>query len=280
MKTEELDDNKMEDDYIDEPSAATRIITGFVVVVLVLAVIALVWILFLRGENDSIHVEEESVLLEENNGNLTNVPETVKDILCVAGDDVIQEQLERKEAEKQQELLEEAVVPEAVEDNTDFGLVFAQVEETVTAKEVTNLRNMPNRSEESKVITTLLNGELATRIGISDTGWSKLEYNGEVCYAVTSLLTTDLTTKPVVEEADDGINTVFTACNDKVSPKIEVNVRTLPSVTNPESTVVVMLSYGEVVTRTGINTVVGWSRVIYNGQVLYCISSYVYVVEE
>ena len=35
-----------------------------------------------------------------------------------------------------------------------------------------------------------------------------------------------------------------------------------------------VLHNGEYVTRTGINEDYGWSRVDYNGQTLYCISSY------
>ena len=151
--------------------------------------------------------------------------------------------------------------------------------EEVSAKDATNLRNIPSQGEDSQVMTVLRNGQLATRVGISDTGWSKLEYNGETYYAVSGLLTTDLSVKPEPEAEDDGIKTVFTECNEKVSPKIEVNLRTLPSVTNPDSQVAVTIKYGEIVTRTGINTDVGWSRVEYGGQVLYCISSYVYVVE-
>jgi hypothetical protein len=50
-------------------------------------------------------------------------------------------------------------------------------------------------------------------------------------------------------------------------------------VTDEDSVVVVSLEAGQTATRTGINTDVGWSRIEYNGQVLYCVSSYVYVVE-
>ncbi len=167
--------------------------------------------------------------------------------------------------------------PEVTEAPSYAGMAFTQVNEPVTAKDATNLRNVPSQGEDSQVMTVLKNGQVATRIGISETGWSKLEYNGETYYAVSSLLTTDLTVKP--EPEDDGIKTVFTECNEKVSAKIEVNLRTLPSVTNPDSQVVVTIKYGEIVTRTGINTDVGWSRVEYGGQVLYCISSYIYVVE-
>ena len=35
---------------------------------------------------------------------------------------------------------------------------------------------------------------------------------------------------------------------------------------------------GTIIERTGINKDVGWSRVVYNGETLYCVSSYVKVV--
>jgi len=163
--------------------------------------------------------------------------------------------------------------------NVEAGHSFTEVNEVVTAKEATNLRNMPSQGEESKVKVTLYNGQVATRIGISDSGWSKVIYDGKTYYAVSNYLTTDLTSPTPIPE-DDGIRTIFTECDEMVAPKIEVNLRTLPSVTNPESVVVVKLPYGTQVRRTGINTDVGWSRVEYEGQVLYCVSNYVFVVEQ
>lgn len=159
---------------------------------------------------------------------------------------------------------------------------FIDTEELVTAKNVTNLRDIPSQDADSTVMVKLSNGETATRIGISKSGWSKLRYQGEIYYAVSSYLTTDLTVvEPETEPAivDDGIKTEFTACNDIVTAKIEVNLRLLPSVTNPDAQVVAVLHNGEQITRTGINHDVGWSRVEYNGQVLYCISSYLQVVQ-
>lgn len=181
------------------------------------------------------------------------------------------------------------IAPEYAEADAEALMRFTNTDESVTAKDATNLRNIPSQGEDSKVIYTLKNGEVAHQTGVSESGWSRVEYNGETLYAVTSYLTTDLSARPAAEssnpatgaavETDDGIKTVFTECNDRVSPKIEVNLRTLPSVTNPDSQIVVTLPYGEVVNRTGINQDYGWSRVEYNGQTLYCISSYVYVVE-
>lgn len=154
---------------------------------------------------------------------------------------------------------------------------FREVNETVTAKESTNLRNMPSQGRESSVLWTLQNGEAALRTGISDSGWSRLVYQEQVCYAVSNLLTTDLTyhvPDPTPEPADDGLKTKFTDCNELMTAKIETNLRALPSVTNPDAAVVATIRYGDVVVRTGINTDVGWSRVEYGGQVLYCVSSY------
>ena len=179
--------------------------------------------------------------------------------------------------------------PERVEADVEAGHTFTEVDETVTAKEATNLRNIPSQGSDSQVMHTLQNGQTAIRTGISSSGWSRLVYNGETYYAVSSLLTTDLTVKvpepvPPTEEStqkpDEGIQTTFISCDERVSPKIEVNLRNIPSVTSGESMVVATVKYGEIFRRTGINEDHGWSRVEYNGQTLYCVSSYIYVYEE
>ena len=84
----------------------------------------------------------------------------------------------------------------------------------------------------------------------------------------TGYLTTDLSYKPPV---DDGIKTEFQAVNEQITAKSETNLRTLPSVTDSE--VVYTLKKGEYLTRTGISTN-GWSRLEYNGQTVYAVSSY------
>lgn len=170
--------------------------------------------------------------------------------------------------------------PETAVADVEALMNFTEVSETVTAKEKTNLRDIPSQGSESTVMTTLSNGETATRTGVSDSGWSRVEYNGSVYYAVSNYLTTDLNYKvPTAEDSGDGLKTRFTETNDLVTAKIEVNLRALPSVTNPDATVIAVLHNGETVTRTGINTEYGWSRVDYNGQTLYCISSYLTAAE-
>lgn len=166
------------------------------------------------------------------------------------------------------------------EDPDGIQTQFAAVDEQVTAKVEVNLRMLPSvEHEDADVIAKLKNGDKAQRIGISDNGWSKLVYNGTVCYAVSSYLeTVNAATVPAQTDAD-GIKTEFESVSEKVTAKDAVNLRTLPSTEHPDVRVVTKLKNGEVVVRTGINRDLGWSRVEYNGQTLYCVSSYLKKVE-
>ena len=153
------------------------------------------------------------------------------------------------------------------------------INEKVTADDVVNLRDIPSQDVDSTVLRQLKNGEIAERTGISDTGWSRLVIDGETYYAVTNYLTTNLEYRTPDEDGNGGLKTRFATVSQKVTPKIEVNLRKLPSVTNPDATVVATVKAGEVFTRTGISQEHGWSRVDYNGQILYCVSSYIEIVE-
>lgn len=163
--------------------------------------------------------------------------------------------------------------------------IFRAVDETVTAKDVVNLRMLPStENKDAKVVGKLTKGDTAQRVGISDNGWSKLKYKGETVYAVsTYLVNLDGPQEQPTEAADtdgDGIKTNFEPANDLVTAKIEVNLRNLPSVTDKAAKVVKTLKHGEPVTRTGINVDQGWSRVEYDGQTLYCVSSYLELYRE
>lgn len=170
--------------------------------------------------------------------------------------------------------------PEEASADVEALMPFTAVEEEVTAKDATNLRNIPSQGDDSTVVYTLKNGETVKRTGVSDSGWSRLLYNEQTVYAVSSYLTTDLGYQAPEQETQegagsgDGLKTKFAERNETVTAKIEVNLRALPSVTNPDAVVVAVLHNGEYATRTGINEDYGWSRVEYNGQTLYCISSY------
>lgn len=157
---------------------------------------------------------------------------------------------------------------------------FTPVSDTVTAKVEVNLRSLPSvEREDSVILGQLKNGTYLPRTGISDNGWSQLTYEGQTVYAVSSYLTTEpdaqQTTQPAQQPQEQPqIQTQFEDINDQVTAKVEVNLRTLPSVEREDSIVVAKLKNGEIVQRTGINKDVGWSRVVYNGQTLYCVSQY------
>lgn len=183
---------------------------------------------------------------------------------------------------------QDSEAPDDATPDVEANMKFREVNETVTAKEKTNLRDKPSQGSDSKVIYTLLNGETATRTGISDSGWSRIVYKGKTLYAVSSMLTTDLSIKQPEPEVPDeptyeelnGIKTKFTVVDEWVTPKNEVNLRTKPSADNTVAEVVVKVEAGDVFHRIGVNKELGWSKVEYNGQILYCISSYLTSAEK
>lgn len=78
------------------------------------------------------------------------------------------------------------VTPQETE--SEFKTKFTDVSENVTAKEVTNLRNRPSVESPSEVIAELKNGEVIVRTGVSNEGWSRVEYNGQTLYCISNYL--------------------------------------------------------------------------------------------
>lgn len=155
---------------------------------------------------------------------------------------------------------------------------FKSVNETVTAKDVVNLRTLPSATRaDATVVGQLYNGDIATRTGISENGWSRLDIDGTVCYAVSSYLTTDVAGGESGHEP--GIQTQFREVGDTVTAKDVVNLRTLPSTTDPDCEVVGQLKKGDRVIRNGINEDLGWSRVVFEGKTVYCVTRYLEVIE-
>ena len=162
-------------------------------------------------------------------------------------------------------------------------MAFETVNESVTAKDVTNLRTSPSTTDNTNVVGKLRNGEVLTRTGQNaDTGWSRLEYNGQTVYAVSSYLVTDLAyTTPVVSadpnrvSTQDGRVIVFVDCDDYITPKDTINLRTEPSTSAGNETVRTQVRNGTNLHRTGDSGDAGWSRVEYNGEILYAVTNYV-----
>ncbi len=160
---------------------------------------------------------------------------------------------------------------------------FVEISDTVTAKDVTNLRSIPSTLDSENVVGQLLNGEVIDRIGVNEAyGWSRLDWNGQVVYAVSNYLTTDLNYKTPVIPGDpnrvstqDGRVIIFVDYDDYVTPKEYVNLRVEPSTSEGESTVRCQIKSGDRIHRTGYSPDSGWSRVEYNGEILYVVSSMV-----
>ena len=161
---------------------------------------------------------------------------------------------------------------EVVTANPEVGINFTEVNETVTAKQETNLRSEPSTLNDDSIVTKLVHGDTATRTGIGHNGWSRVIYNGQTLYAVTSYLTTDMddTGKQAPPQGP-----VYTPVNEQVTAKMETNLRTEPS-TASDDTIVGLLHNGEVLTRTAVGDN-GWSQLEYNGQTVYAVSSYLIV---
>lgn len=177
----------------------------------------------------------------------------------------------------------QAVDPE----DGDVSMSFEAIQQSVTPKDVVNLRSVPSTADADTVVAQAQNGEVLSQIGVNrNTGWSKIDYNGQTLYAVTQYLTTDLSYKTPVTPADpnrvstiSGRIIIFTDCDDQITPKEYVNLRTEPSTTEGDATVSCQVTSGESVHRTGVSPDSGWSRVEYNGQVLYVVTSLMQVVQ-
>ena len=108
-------------------------------------------------------------------------------------------------------------------------------------------------------------------------GWSKLTLDGNVYYAVSDYLTTDLAyVAPKQVEylpSEMGIETQFVAANQLVTAKKLVNLRKLPSVEHEDAEVLFELHNGDVASCVGVSDT-GWSKLIYKGVTCYAVSSY------
>lgn len=167
----------------------------------------------------------------------------------------------------------DTVPAEKVEANPEVGIIFTEVNETVTAKQETNLRSEPSTLNDESIVGKLVHGDTATRTGIGHNGWSRLTYNGQTLYAVSNYLTTDM--NDTGQQAPPK-GPVYTPVNEQVTAKDETNLRSEPG-TASEDTVVGKLHNGEVLTRTGIGDN-GWSQLDYNGQTVYAVSSFLITV--
>ena len=154
---------------------------------------------------------------------------------------------------------------------TNNTISFTDVNEIVYTTERCNVRK--NYSTSSQKITTLAKGTSIKRTGTSSAGWSRVEYNGAVCYISSQYLTT---TNPN-NGNDNSNNTVdnqslenveFKTVNEKVYATQNCNLRKSWSTSSEKAG---YLNKGNEVIRTGTASN-GWSRITYNNQTVYVAS--------
>ena len=172
--------------------------------------------------------------------------------------------------------------------NGDATMVFETVDEDVTAKDAAIIRTLPDTEGITTVAGQLRNGQFLKRVGINkETGWSKVIFNGQEGYAISYMLTADKEYKTKAPEnpdnrvtTSDGYIVIFRDCEDMVTTDRNVNLRTEPSTAQGGASVSAQISPGLTAKRTGISVDAGWSRVEFNGLVLYVVTSFMQEVRE
>lgn len=159
----------------------------------------------------------------------------------------------------------------------EVGVQFEEVQEMVTPKDLVNIRSSMEQGSDDNIIGSIENGIQLERTGIGLNGWSRIIYNGDSAYVISNFITTDLSFASPVKLPDSSFKTHFNTVSEQVTAKDVVNLRNRPSVEAP-SEIIASLKNGEKATRIGIAEE-GWSEVEYQGQTLYCVSSYLQVVQ-
>lgn len=142
----------------------------------------------------------------------------------------------------------EETEPEAEEEE----FTVSEMDDTVyiTGSSV-NLRAGPGTDYD--VVSTQTKGTELKRTGAVENGWSRVEYNGRVCYIYNDYVSTE---KPPVEVSDKSDTVVITE---------DANLRTGPGT---DHDVVTTLAKDTELKRTGVAEN-GWSRVEYDGKEAY-----------
>ena len=167
---------------------------------------------------------------------------------------------------------------------TSAPLEFADKTDTVyiTAEGTLNLRKKP--SQNADIWAYLPYGTELSRTGIATTAdgdgitWSRLLYNGGVCYASTSFLSEE---KPSLSDVDEDFytlnETVYVARKNGDRVVEQLNIRALPSLS---SNIVDVVTPDTELLRVGIakeadDEDIIWSMVIYKGKTGYVSSNYI-----
>jgi len=146
------------------------------------AVCLLIVILFCVIVWNVTHQEDDKLVMNNSTNTTVEIPtmgESVEEDMVVTP---APETVVDTEAESLQQLI--------AEKSNDQGLVFEEMDDWITAKEVTNLRSEPSTEKGvESVVVKLNNGQAVHRIGINEeTGWSKIVYEDTIVYASTAYM--------------------------------------------------------------------------------------------
>ena len=166
--------------------------------------------------------------------------------------------------------------PLEFEDKTDTVYVIAEVSLTLNKKPAEIADDVVYLPYGTKIDRT----GIATELDEFGTKWSRLLYNGEVCYASTTYLSE---TKPQDMPVEDDFTVVneyvyVETVHNGVAVEDGIKLRTLPT-RAPESKAPYTAAPGTKLLRIGIakeadEEGIVWSKVIYNNQTLYASSGW------
>lgn len=113
----------------------------------------------------------------------------------------------------------------------------------------------------------------------ADTPVSSIQDVVEPVKTAEPTATPEPTPSPTPEPESNDLGMEFTPVSDYVTAKNRTNLRSEPSTGQGDATVVVKLSNGDAIPRVGVCEATGWSKMLYNGQYVYAVTSYMEVVD-
>ncbi|MBU9735426.1 SH3 domain-containing protein [Diplocloster agilis] len=140
------------------------------------------------------------------------------------------------------------------------------VDETVYATDSVNIRSDANETAER--VGQVYKGETLHRTGILDSGWSRVDYNGQTAYVKSEYVTTDANSAN--GGGEDNSQASVTPAGGTATAKESVSFREGMSETSAKQGVIYQ---GEKVKKI-MDYAEGWSKVEYNGKTGYVKTEY------
>ena len=111
---------------------------------------------------------------------------------------------------------------------------------------------------------------------------SEVESNSDVVAPVESSAEEESSEEEGLDYNDtsNDMGLTFEPVEDKVTAKDVTNLRSEPSTAQGKATVVAQLRNGETTVRIGREDTTGWSKLVYDGKIVYASTNYLLVVEE